>query len=219
MSSYINQYALEGMWLKGNTHCDADRHIAAPQTNISVCQWYRRHGFDFVAVRHTPEQLGSQALEGNFIPVLGEELHPGHLVVLGIGEQVLPDVDQRRAHGDTLEETTAFVKEIRRQGGIAIIAHPFWTGWGWPQLTELMNAGVQGFEVTSGDWRKESLARANQIYKMLLSGGYRPAAIGADDSHGLGDELAGKAWTGVLAGDHTSDGILAAIRTGRTYAS
>jgi len=53
----------------------------------------------------------------------------------------------------------------------------------------------------------------------LLNVGYRPAAIGGDDSHHLGDDPAGKSWTGVLAHERSAHAILDAVRNRRSYAS
>ena len=56
-----NQFATGSVWLRGNLHCHAGGHTGSPEQSAVVCQWYRVHGFDFVAVRHRLAEMGAEA--------------------------------------------------------------------------------------------------------------------------------------------------------------
>jgi hypothetical protein len=215
--SIHNQFAMKGVWLRGSLHVDVDKENPAPDVSASACHWYRRHGFDFIAVQNTIAAMGADVLQDGFLPILGAEKPPGHTVVVNVDWNSLPDLNN--ATMPLITRTTAFIKAIDECGGLAIVAHPFWTGWSWKELTQLLDAGAAGIEVTNGNWRHAANWRSDQIWGMLLNAGYRPVAIGADDCQQLGDDRATASWTGMLASERSVEAILAAIRDGRTYAS
>jgi len=161
--------------------------------------------------------MSDESIKGGFILILGDELQPGHTLAIGVGKELVVDVEG--VSGGMGERTAALVRAIQSKGGIAIVAHPFWTGWSWKALSAIMDAGAVGFEVANGYWRRAANGRSNQIWGMLLNAGYRPAAVGGDDSHSLGDVVAGKSWTGVFAKERSNEAILEAIQARRTYAS
>jgi len=212
-----SQFATGGVWLRGNLHCHAGGHTGTSEQSAAVCKWYREHGFDFVAVKHSLAEMGAEAAKDGFSPLLGDELQPGHTLAIGVSKELVLDLEG--ISGGMGERTGALVKAIQSQGGLAIVAHPFWTAWNWNDLSTIMRAGAVGFEVANGYWRRAANGRSDQIWGMLLNAGYRPAAVGGDDSHSLEDVVAGKSWTGVFAKERSSEAILEAIQARRTYAS
>lgn len=207
--SIRNPFQAEGIWLKGNLHCHPGRHDGSPRAGAEACQWYRRRGFDFLAVRHTPEEMGSEAVGEGFVPVLGDEIHPGHILSIGADLKTLG----KASSPDEL------VQAIHARGGIAVLGHPFWSGWTWEELHALLEAGLDGFEVANGLPRSSAVGRSDQMWIMAINAGFHPAPLGGDDSHDLGEPATGRTWTGVLAEEKSCDAILEAIRAKRTYAS
>ena len=67
------------------------------------------------------------------------------------------------------------MKAIQSDGGVAVLAHPVWTAWSWRELSLILNASVDGFEVANGYWRRCANGRSDQIWSMALNAGYRPA--------------------------------------------
>ncbi len=212
-----NPFDFDGLWLRGNTHCDAAQGCG-PERSLEACDWYREHGFDFLVISHSAEEMGPASTEGDFAPIRGEEVHPNHLIAIGATRADLPDF-RKPEYGDATEQTVRCIEWLRSRGAVPLIAHPSWTVWSWEALVSLIGAGAAGLEVTNSDWRHEGLARADQIYAMLVGQGHRLAAVGGDDAHDVGDELSGKCWTGVLAAERTPEAICEAIRQRRTYAS
>ncbi len=101
------------------------------------------------------------------------------------------------------------IDEIHRQGGVAIAAHPtmqYWAGYDSEAMRKLDGAEV----VHPIAWQSEDLAsELRQFYARA-----RRAAIGDSDYHGPGP--LGVCRTYVLTRDTSEQGILDAIRKGRT---
>ena len=207
--SYRNPFETGGVWLRGNLHCHAGGHTGPPEDGIRACQWYREHGFDFCAVRHASSEMGPSASQDGFIPVWGDEVQPGHMLVLGADPELVSGAPS----------PSDLVRTIHSKGGVSVLAHPFWSAWSWEDMQSILQAGLDGFEVANGCWKYAANGRSDQMWAMALNAGHCPAPVGGDDSHDLGDLSTGESWTGVLAGDRTAEAILDAIRERRTYAS
>jgi len=204
-----NQFAVEGVWLRANLHC----HVIAAGEPGMVRDWYRRQGFDVLAATDHDEVTAFPPEQDGLVTLPGVEISRMHMVGLGLPEA--PPQGDRSAAG-----IAEAAKAVHDRGGLAVLAHPFWTGWGWEELKAAAEAGIEGFEVVNAIcYRINGKSRADQLWGMLLDRGYRPAAIGSDDAHSVEDPFAGKGWTGVLAADRSPEAVLEAIRAGRTYAS
>ena len=116
--SWNSPFSLPGRWLKGNlhTHTTQSDGLLTPEKAI---EWYREHGYDFLALTdhwvYTPGQ--SFAPADDFVTLPGTELHgPGyHLLALGLSG--LPDES-------LAESPQALVKEVLALGGLPFFAHP-----------------------------------------------------------------------------------------------
>jgi hypothetical protein len=113
--------------------------------------------------------------------------------------------------------------EVEAMGGLAIIAHPYWSDFGWEELLQVAGTGIFGLEISNRlCWRINGKERSEGLWQMLLGAGIRLAAIGVDDAHTRpeeSEEVAGRTWTGVLVRERTPEGILDALRSQRSYAS
>ena len=206
-------------WLKGNLHCHLGGHVGGLGKANAMAEAYQRLGYDFLA--STDHNLVTPCRESNeaFVVIPGVETDRPHILSLGV-DAAPPNRERNDGYAiASLTETVAAA------GGLTIMPHPTLTGWSWDDLCRGAAAGVEGFEVVhakgrywAGKWR------ADQIYMMLLSQGYRLAAIGSDDCHWneedpYGEICRGHAWTGVWAAERSVGAILDAIRLRQTYAS
>ena len=172
-----------------------------------------RRGLDVVGISNHNQMLALRLDRALFAqpphPVLlpGEEITaPGyHLIALGIREAVdwrLPLLDAIRA--------------VHAQGGVAIAAHP--TGDGWQQLDPATLAALDGVEVAHPitDFEPEARGRLDALYARARQ--FKPtiAAIGSSDFH-FGAPI-GSCHTRLLVRELSRNGVLEAIRTGRTVA-
>ena len=109
------------------------------------------------------------------------------------------------------------VDAIREQGGVAIVAHPYWSG-----LTVADVEGLRdhlGLEVYNAD-TEVHIGRGNSqvLWDDLLTRGRMPLGVAVDDSHRPGQDSL-RAWTVVRAPDRTPASIMGALRAGHFYAS
>jgi len=122
-------------------------------TIAELAQWYRRHGYHFLALGEHAEDLDptkvqallSQSNESSnheFCVIPGIEFAATERIhILGIGATGLI--------GQSDPESVA--REIRKQGGVAVLAHPKRTEWECPEeillavdAAEIWNVGYDG---------------------------------------------------------------------------
>lgn len=166
----------------------------------------RRQGFDVIAM--TPHnhvwvaKLGRWFADaiGGPVVIVGEEIaHPDyHLIAVGIDRTIRPAPRAAEA-----------IDAVHRQGGVAIAAHPyagFWEAWDAEAREKL-----DGAEVVRPD------AQAVEAYAEDLRRFYASApltAIGSSDWRGL--SRLGNVRTYIFARERSEEGVLGALREGRT---
>ena len=199
--------------IAGNYHVMAvDFHVHAfPQTWSTLSPFEtvveaRRHALDAIAITPHNQVWGAKLgrwfanLTGGPIVIVGEEITtPGfHMLGVGITKTISNDLD-----------ASGTIREIHRQGGVAIVAHPYPETW--PSFDAAALDALDGAEVV----RTEALhdERAAELLRTFFTKGSF-AAIGSSDFHGLAD--IGAARTYVFAYDRTAASIVDAVRAGRT---
>ena len=133
----------------------------------------------------------------------------GHVLALGIDDALATLEGERR----DLEGTADW---IVGNGGVAYLAHPYWTGV-TPGTLELPES-VSGIEVYNGGCELEIGRGVSEVHwDELLEAGARCFGLATDDSHhpGFDSDLA---WTWLRA-EPTRDGVLEALRSGCFYAT
>jgi hypothetical protein len=208
----------DGVWLR----CSLHAHTTESDGMLSpfmLRRYYTLGGFDVLAITDhdllTPPP--EQADRGPMLLLLpGAELSlrapvsggPLHVVALGIRE--LPAY--------TAETPLAEVVEaVNGQGGVAVVAHPWWSGLLPDELGDL--AGVAAIEVYNGGCEVEQGRGNSALYwECLLARGVRMNAIATDDHH-LPGFNAFQGWTMVRARERTPEAVVAALRSGAFYAS
>jgi hypothetical protein len=218
-----NQFAIPGVWLRGTLHCHLGGH-RRPEWVAGAAEHYRRLGYDFLAgMDH--DRIAAVDPVPDMLVIPGAEISgPGHVLAYGLDQPLEPDHE-----GDPIERTAATIRTIKQKGGVAVLAHPFKSGYTWEQLNLLCDAGLDGMEILNSNVRGKGadVGRSDQIWHMLLREGRSLVALGNDDAHGPHEDLADSGsggashagWTGVLAREFSVLGVLEAIREERTYAS
>ncbi len=139
-----NQFAVEGRWLRGTFHC----HVGDIDEPSAVCDHYRRLGFGFLGSSDYNRVTVLPASTGELITLDGAEVfHPAqtdllHVICTGLRREVKP-------LNGRLDDVARLVGDTRDQGGLAILAHPFWSDLTWHELTAVCGMGVAGFEVSN----------------------------------------------------------------------
>lgn len=209
--TWQSPFAAPGHWYKAALHVHTSRSDGQLPPEQAL-DWYQEHGYDVIALTdHRQLTPGVPAASRNgLLTIAGAELDgPGyHLVALGA--QRLPEKVER------LPAQIA-VREVRAGGGIAIIAHPYWTGQTSAEIAAL--EGIHGIEVFNTVCEQErGLGYARQTWDELLEAGKRVWGLAVDDTHWIGDE-AGQGFVMVRANELTEKAILRALAEGAFYAS
>jgi hypothetical protein len=177
-------------------------------------------GYDAVALtdHNTLSGLGeatAAATELGLILLPGVEVTTfhGHAVVLGVS--AVPEWRDLEARG-----MDALAAEVHDHGGVLSVAHPASLGspvcsgcsWEWPidpgssvDLWEVVSAARVGTDVPIELWR-QMLQRGGQI-----------APVAAGDVHSVAAASAPRPASRVYVRDRSADGVLEALRAGRTY--
>jgi hypothetical protein len=208
--------AVQSPMLGGFHVLAADFHVHTfPLSAGTLAPWdivgeARRQGLDAIAITGHNEVVAGQIGQwfsrriGGPIVLAGEEIHAPHYHLIAAG--IHATISWRRSAADAIDEA-------HRQGGIAIAAHPvasFWDGFDGAAMSKLDGAEVVQPIVYAGE------AASSQMREFYLRAkGNRPlAAIGSSDYHGPGP--LGVCRTYVFAKEATEEGILEALRAGRT---
>ena len=213
----VDPFASEGEWLR----CALHAHTTESDGELSptlLAAHYRRAGFDVLAI--TDHWKIADAEAAGLLVVPGVELNcvlpgarDGH--VLGFGVVATADELRELAAGySDLDETAHW---ITAHGGVAYLAHPYWTGV-TPGSLELPES-VVGIEVYNAGCELEVGRGLSAVHwDELLEAGRLCPAIATDDSHHPGFD-SGYAWTWLRVAERTRDAVLAALRDGALYGS
>jgi len=210
-----NPFAAPGRWYRAALHAHTTNSDGQMSPEALV-RHYRTAGFDVLAItdhwhvtdlaeRSTPDFLVLPGIEYNARgPGVGA-LRLYHLVGIGVSQPV-----------EEANAPAAFVEAIHAQGGVAIIAHPSWSGL---EGSDLLGNGADAVEVWNDGCELE-VARGDSSpqWDAALARGVVLGGIAADDSHYPGFDSA-RAWVALRLTELTRDAVLAALRERRYYAS
>ena len=221
-------FDVPGKWFRGCLHVHTTESDGGMPPDRLLAH-YRMGGYDFVALTdHEMITDRTTASRPDFLVLPGIELDVdrtelgGSYHIVGIG------IATGQAGGDGSEAPTAFVPErglaaqeainrIVAAGGIAIIAHPYWSGLTAADLLRLR--GYSALEVFNTGCEGEVARGSSSVHwDELLTRGREIRAVASDDSHWPGfDSL--HAWTVVRAAELSQPAIVEALRLGHYYAS
>ena len=211
-------WATEGTWLRCALHAHTTRSDGelAPR---DLAAHYARAGYDVLAITDHWRITDDDSVDGITV-VPSVELNcilpgarDGH--VLGYG--VVADEGELRELAKKHADLAAVAGWIGEHGGVAYLAHPYWTGV-TPGTLELPD-DVVGIEVFNAGCELEIGRGLSAVHwDELLEDGRLCPALATDDSHhpGYDSDLA---WTWVRARERSREAILAALTAGDFYGS
>jgi hypothetical protein len=209
------RYDTRGSWFKGNCHIHSTASDGG-KTPLELAQMYAAEGYDFLC-RTDHWVFSNVGQETDPYPLLwldGVELHGRdhtgasyHVVCLG----TFDGLSREQSFVEALEAT-------RAQGGILVLAHPFWMG---NTFDDALRWGFDGVEIYNHvcHWlngKGEGLAHWNAMLERA------PTSLGlaVDDAH-IRREHPGwnGGWTMVNAPECTPEALMAALRSGNFYST
>jgi hypothetical protein len=213
--STTNPFAATGTWLRCALHAHTTRSDGelSPEDLVSH---YERAGFDVLAItdhwvrteaRSTDRLLVVPSSELSYL-LPGEA--DGHLLAFGIDDDPLEFVRTR----PDLAAAAAWVGE---HGGVAYLAHPYWTGA--PASGLSLCEGVAGLEVYNAGCELEVGRGLSTVHwDDLLERGGRYFGIAADDSHHASFD-SNFAWVWARVPERSQAAVLGALASGCFYSS
>jgi hypothetical protein len=210
-----NPFDSDGAWLRCALHAHTTNSDGELPPQM-LADHYARAGYDVLAItdhwRRTEAYSSEQLLvipsaELNCL-LPGEK--DGHVLGFGVDQEPME-------FARTRPDLTAGAAWIREHGGVAYLAHPYWTG---ALTTELeLPEGVAGLEVYNAGCELEVARGLSSVHwDSVLESGRLCFGIAADDSHhpGFDSDLA---WTWVRASERSQQAVLDALDNGCFYSS
>jgi hypothetical protein len=221
---YSNPFTTPGIWLKGNlhTHTTISDGVRTPQETVAH---YSKCGYDFLSITDHGTSVDPAALDDcGMVLIRGQEISAGkshagtnyHIVAANIQETVpIPDFDKT-------QDPQKAVDLVNKQGGFAILAHPYWSGLHTQDLLRLKGyIGVEIYNTYCDVYR--GIGFSGSHIDTLLAAGRQPLIFATDDHHGAPEPMkpsdACKAWIMVKARNKTLNAIVDAIQKGLFYSS
>ena len=211
----LTRYTMDGDWYKGNTHIHSvasDGGWTFPQLATA----YAAAGYDFlfrtdhwVASDAAQDRDGAPLLWLDGIELDGNDDRGSYYHVVCLG--TFAGITREMGIGAALQA-------VRRQGGVTILAHPFWTG---NSFEEALRWDFDAVEVYNHvcQWLNGK-GYAGPYWQAML--GARPGtlAIAADDAHTKPQHPGWNGgWVMVQAPELTAGAIMASFRAGRYYST
>jgi hypothetical protein len=206
-----------GQWLRCALHAHTTESDGELAPDL-LARHYERAGYDVLAV--TDHWKRTEARSDGMLVLPSVELNcilpgarDGH--VLGYGVQC--ESGELAALAEEYGDLGRTADWIGEHGGVAYLAHPYWTGV-TPGTFELP-ANVVGIEVFNAGCELEVGRGLSTVHwDELCEAGRLCPALAADDSHHPGFD-SDHAWTWVRASARTAEAVLAALAAGTFYSS
>jgi hypothetical protein len=210
-----NPFDSGGSWLR----CALHAHTTNSDGGLppeKLAEHYARAGYDVLAITdhwrrtETPSSERLLVIPSAELNCLLPGERDGHVLAFGIDEEPME-------FAQTRPDLAAAAAWIGEHGGVAYLAHPYWTGAPVSGL-ELPN-GVAGLEVYNAGCELEVARGLSSVHwDEVLEAGRLCFGIAADDSHhpGFDSDLA---WVWVRALERSQRAVLDALATGCFYSS
>ena len=215
MAAPSNPFAATGTWLRCALHAHTTRSDGelSPEELVAL---YERAGFDVLAITdhwvrtEAPSTDRLLVIPSSELSCVLPEEPDGHLLAFGIDEDPLEFVRTR----PDLAEAAVWVGE---HGGVAYLAHPYWTGTAASGLS--LRNGVAGIEVYNAGCDLEVGRGLSTVHwDDLLERGTACFGIAADDSHHA-ERDSGFAWVWTQVAERSAAAVLDALASGHFYSS
>ncbi|MEM2026605.1 MAG: hypothetical protein QXW55_00910 [Candidatus Bathyarchaeia archaeon] len=212
----MNQFSMyEGLWLKGSLHCHSNLSDGLLHPD-DVAKFYEERGYALLSITDHEKLSGVKSFKGIYsfgVEVSrgrGKLSEPYHIVILGVNDPAILN----------LSDLQSLIDYVNESGGLAFIAHPYWSNLVYEDLTQL--SGYIGIEIYNTGCDVEVAKGYSLTYwDNLLSSGRKVLGLAVDDSHRYFvppiDADGGYIWVNV--DDVCLEETLESIRAGRFYAS
>lgn len=210
----VDPFRSNGEWLRCALHAHTTKSDGelTPDGLVRHYAWAR---YDVLAI--TDHQRRTEARSAGLLVMPSAELNVvldgglvGHLLALGIAA----DPKELARSRPDLATAAAWIRE---QGGVAYLAHPYWTGVEAGDL--VLPDGVAGIEIYNAACELECARGLAAVHwDGVLQDGRLCFAIATDDTHhpGFDSDLA---WVWVRARERTQAALLDALAAGCFYSS
>ncbi len=198
---------------RGNlhTHTTVSDGRRSPEEALA---WYRRQGYDFVALTDHWKPAG--ALEHDGLLVIPGAEFDGVDPELGMYHVVGLDITEVAERG-SLNSPDAVVSYIADQGGLAILCHPYWCGMTSSAVGRVEGVfAIEVFNRTCEVLNDKGLASVH--WDDNLAVGKRRWGVAVDDAHWSRYDYGG-GWVMVQADDLTIPSLCEALLAGRFYST
>jgi len=209
-----NPFSSSGVWLRGNTHS----HSTLSDGRLPVAERfraYREAGYDFLVLTdHGKVTDVAEHSTSEFLAISGSELHPPnpyggdryHIVAIHISREV----PYQNRHPNEV------IADVRAQGGLAVLCHPYWCGHSLRDLAPLQ--GWFAVEVYNDTCMRIGKGYSEAHWDDLLDEVGPCWGIAADDAHGV-DEDVFHGWLMVKATERSIPAVLTALEQGAFYST
>ncbi len=209
-----NPFRQQGQWYRGNTHS----HSTESDGKLSISDRFKAYqdaGYDFLVLTDHRKVNDVQPFTStDFLAISGSEVHPPnpyggptyHIVAINIHNQI----NCAKMHPN------AVIDDIKKQGGEAVLCHPYWCGHTISDYLPLR--GYFAVEVYNDTCMGIGKGFSEQSWDDLLDKGGPVLGIAADDSHGTEHDCF-HGWIMVKAQNLTLENIMEALRTGSFYST
>jgi len=220
-----NDIVAKGQWFKGNLHT----HTTNSDGKLSVEQLansYKGRGYDFLAITDHAKVSGVDEYSiSDFLLLNGVEICGGcseigelyHITVVGLKEtvKVMNKLTNKLAKEISMEDLQEMIDLTRTQGGIAWLAHPYWSGLTLKDIVALKRIlAIEVFNISCSNIGKEF---STVHWDNLLAHGTGLYGFAVDDAH-YHDDI-GQGWIMVKAESLSMGNILSAIKEGHFYST
>ncbi len=213
-------FSAKGQWFRGNCHTHttlSDGRCGAAE----MVDAYRSRGYDFLVLTdHADCQPDVRNLQRqDFLVMNGIELHPPsnarprimqHIIGIGVARDPSPKLVQAGS-------AASVIRWVKRNGGIPIYGHPYWSGHHVGHMRE--GRGAFGMEVHNTTTEVvRGLGDSSVHLDQALSQRFHWKVFAVDDTHDVQRD-GFRGWIMVKAPRLTRRAIMAAVRKGNFYAT
>ncbi|RLE79439.1 MAG: hypothetical protein DRJ52_08405 [Thermoprotei archaeon] len=216
--TYSNPFSEKGQWFKGNlhTHSTYSDGLLTPK---QLAYLYRNNGYSFLAITDHNKVADVRKLSTeDFLVLPGIEVDTGK-GVLGSKYHIVGVDIEEEIKAESAQEAIDKIVEL---GGVAIVAHPYWSSLTLNDLLKLEKyLGIEVFNTTC----EVDVLRGYSVvhWDMLLTAGRRVYGFAVDDAHWSFRQYkpvdACKAWIMVKAEELSREAIIKSIKKGLFYSS
>jgi len=209
---FVNPFEADGHWYRGNLHC----HTTESDGRLSpkdAAEFYRTRGYDFLCITDHSTVTDTDGFSTeSFLVLPGVETSPArsrHHIV-GIGLHDLGPYERCETAQETIDRIVAL-------GGLASIAHPYWSALTDADIRSLKSiTGIEVYNSVCEAMIGRGLSTVH--WDNLLWDGMQVRGLAVDDTHHYTDDAPG-GWIWVKSTSLTEKDIIEAIRRGHFYAS